>query len=600
MRSDRPTRHSDVEPDARYNSDAIAEALQSLELDYLALNPGASYRGLHDSIVNLLGNEQPTMLLCLHEEHAVAVAHGYAKVTERPMVVAVHSNVGLMHATMALYNAWCDRVPMVVLGATGPLDANQRRPWIDWIHTAVDQAALIRPYVKWDAQALSAQAAVDSLVSGYIRSWTYPCAPVYINLDAAMQEAELPEPARLPEPSRHRPVPPPAPRPESVQSLVAMLEEAQRPLFLIGRVSRQLDAWNQRVDLAERLGAAVLCDLRTGAGFPSEHPCNPAAPGMFLTPSGTELVRRADLIVSLDWIDPAGVLKQAYGDGPVDAKVVSCSMDSVLHNGWSQDHFGLAPVDLEIASHPDLLVQELLGGFAATTNTDREAWPPSDLPGSAPLVSADGTRILIGDLGRAINAALAGQQATFVTLPLGFDGSELRVNHPLDYLGHDGGGGVGAGPGMAVGAALALDGSGRIPVAVLGDGDFLMGNTGLWTASHHELPLLVIISNNSSFFNDEVHQERVALHRGRPVENRWVGQRIDDPPPNLPGLARALGFEAPERVEKLADLTPTLTDAVRRVAAGGRVLVDVRVEAKGYPGGPGPGRSASVAGAAAE
>jgi thiamine pyrophosphate-dependent acetolactate synthase large subunit-like protein len=600
MRSDRPTRTYEVEPDARYNSDAIAQALRSLELDYLALNPGASYRGLHDSLVNLLGNTQPTMLLCLHEEHAVAVAHGYAKVTERPMGVAVHSNVGLMHATMALFNAWCDRVPMVVLGATGPLDANQRRPWIDWIHTAVDQAALIRPYIKWDAQALSAQAAVDSLVSAYVRSWTYPCAPVYVNLDAAMQEGELSEPARLPEPSRHRPVPPPAPRAEAVQSLVAMLEQAERPLFLVGRVSRQLSAWDERIELAERLGAAVLCDLRTGAGFPSGHWCNPAAPGIFLTEAGRELARRADLIVSLDWIDPAGLLKQVYGDDRVEAKVVSCTMDSVLHNGWSQDHFGLAPVDLEIASHPDLLVQELLTALTAVAAPDRAAWPPRDLPSSLPLVGEDGTQILIGDLGRAINDALADQEATLVTLPLGFDGADLKVSHPLDYLGHDGGGGVGAGPGLAVGAALALDGTGRIPVAVLGDGDFLMGNAGLWTASHHQLPLLVIVSNNSSFFNDEVHQERVALHRGRPVENRWVGQRIDDPPADIPGLARALGFDAPERVERLADLGSTLADAVERVAAGSRVLVDVRVGAKGYPGGPGPGRSAAVVAAAAE
>jgi thiamine pyrophosphate-dependent acetolactate synthase large subunit-like protein len=599
MRSDRPTR-SDVEPGARYNSDAIAESLHSLELDYLALNPGASYRGLHDSIVNLLGNDQPTMLLCLHEEHAIAVAHGYAKVTERPMGVAIHSNVGLMHATMALFNAWCDRVPMVVLGATGPLDTNQRRPWIDWIHTAADQAALIRPYIKWDAQALSAQAAVDALVSGYVRSWTYPCAPVYINLDAAMQEGELAEPARLPEPSRHLPVPAPAPRAEAVQSLVAMLEQADRPLFLIGRVSRRLDAWEQRVKLAERLGAAVLCDLRTGAGFPSDHWCNVAAPGMFLTDSGRELVRRADLIVSLDWIDPAGVLKQAYGEDRVDAKVVSCSMDHVLHNGWSQDHFGLAPVDLEIASHPDLLVAELLGALTATTAPERVAWPPNDLPSSPPLVGEDGDRILIGDLARAVNDALADQEATLVSLPLGFDGADLDVSHPLDYLGHDGGGGLGAGPGMAVGAALALDGSDRIAVAVLGDGDFLMGNSALWTASHHRLPLLLIVSNNRSFFNDEVHQERVALHRGRPVENRWVGQRIEDPPADIPGLARALGFESPERVERLADLGQTLRDAVARVADGGRVVVDVRVEAKGYPGGPGPGRSASIAAAAAE
>jgi thiamine pyrophosphate-dependent acetolactate synthase large subunit-like protein len=594
MRADRPTIAFD--PGERFNSDAIAESLRSLGLDYLALNPGASYRGLHDSLVNVLGNEQPTMLLCLHEEHAVAIAHGYAKVAERPMGVALHSNVGLMHATMALFNAWCDRVPMVVIGATGPLDAAERRPWIDWIHTAADQGALIRSYVKWDDQPTSAQAAVEALSQAYIRTWTYPCAPTYVNLDAEMQEAAQTGPVRLPDPARHRPFPPPAPRQEAVTRLVGELASAQRPLLLVGRVSRGDEAWRRRVQLAERLSAPVLCDLKTPAAFPTAHQLNPAAPGTFLSSAGRELIRAADLIVSLDWIDLAGTLKQAYGDEPVGARIVSCTMDFTLHNGWSKDHYGLAPIDLEIESHPDVLVEALLERLREVPAAERNAWPPDDLPRSAPLLGTDGNEILVGDLARALGEALEGREATLVRVPLGFDGADLVVEHPLDYLGHDGGGGVAAGPGLAVGAALALDGTGRLPVAVLGDGDFLMGNSALWTASHHRLPLLVVISDNGSFFNDEVHQERVARQRGRPVENRWVGQRISDPSPDIPLLARSLGFEAPERVEQLDDLAGTLAGAVARVADGGRVLVDVRVGAKGYPGGPPPGgdRSASA------
>jgi thiamine pyrophosphate-dependent acetolactate synthase large subunit-like protein len=144
---------------AEYGSDVVAQTLRALEVPFIALNPGASFRGLHDSLVNFLGNERPQMLLCLHEEHAVAIAQGYAKVTGRPLAVAVHSNVGLMHATMAIFNAWCDRMPVIVIGATGPVDAMRRRPWIDWIHTAADQGALVRSYVKWDAQPASAGAA---------------------------------------------------------------------------------------------------------------------------------------------------------------------------------------------------------------------------------------------------------------------------------------------------------------------------------------------------------------------------------------------------------------------------------------------------------
>src|SRR5476651_556094 len=179
---------------ARFGSDVAAETLRALDIPFVALNPGSSYRGLHDSIVNHLGNERPRMLVCLHEESAVALAHGWAKVTGRPMAAAVHSNVGLMHATMAFFNAWCDRMPMVVLGATGPVDATKRRPWIDWIHTARDQGALVRGYTKWDDQPASPVAAREAVLrAGWIAN-TAPRGPTYINLDAEMQESKLAEP----------------------------------------------------------------------------------------------------------------------------------------------------------------------------------------------------------------------------------------------------------------------------------------------------------------------------------------------------------------------------------------------------------------------
>src|SRR5215472_8277812 len=176
---------------AQFGSDVAADALRALDIPYIALNPGASYRGFHDSIVNYLGNERPQMLLCLHEESAVAIAHGYAKVTGKAMAAAVHSNVGLMHATMAIFNAWCDRMPMVVLGATGPVDTMKRRPWIDWIHTARDQGALIRGYTKWDDQPASPLAAREAILRAGWMANTAPRGPTYVNLDAGMQEEKL-------------------------------------------------------------------------------------------------------------------------------------------------------------------------------------------------------------------------------------------------------------------------------------------------------------------------------------------------------------------------------------------------------------------------
>src|SRR2546430_2476056 len=177
-----------------FGSDVIADTLRALDIVYIALNPGASYRGLHDSLVNYLGNAAPQMLLCLHEESAVAIAHGYAKVTGRAMAAALHSNVGLMHATMAIFNAWCDRMPVLILGATGPVDAMKRRPWIDWIHTAADQGAIIRNFTKWDDQPGSAGAAREAVLRAYWLASTTPCGPTYVNLDAEVQEGKLAAP----------------------------------------------------------------------------------------------------------------------------------------------------------------------------------------------------------------------------------------------------------------------------------------------------------------------------------------------------------------------------------------------------------------------
>ena len=562
------------EPAIGWGSDAIAEILRRLDLPFISLNPGASYRGLHDSLVNYTGNRAPEIVLCLHEEHAVALAHGYAKVTGRPMAVALHSNVGLMHATMALFNAFCDRVPMVVLGATGPLDASRRRPWIDWIHTAADQAALIRDYVRWDDQPGSIPAAIESIVRADQLTRSYPSAPTYVCLDSALQEAPLEMPPRFPDPDRHRPPGLPGPDPRAVREIATALARSKRPLLAVGRVGRDEASWAARVELAERLQCAVLSDLRVGAGFPSEHPLHPAAPGTFLPEPGAALLREADLVLALDWVDLGGTLTQAYGDGPVGARIIAVGNDSALHNGWSKDHFALAPVDLAVAAHPDPTVDALLGVIEPRAATP--GWPPAR---TADQPSVAGERITVSDLARSLRRAIGRRPSCLVRAPLGWSGEDWSVAGPLDYLGQDGGAGLGSGPGMAVGAALALRGSGRLPVAVLGDGDLLMGATALWTAARYRLPLLVVVANNGTYLNDEIHQERVARTRARPVENRWVGQRISDPDPDLAALASSLGLQGIGPIAGHAELDGGLASAVAAVLEGEAVLVDVRVSA---------------------
>ena len=557
----------------------MAELIGRLDLRYLALVPGSSYRGLHDSLVNYNGNRDPRLLVCLHEEHAVAIAHGYAKVTGRPMAVAIHSNVGLMHASMAIYNAWCDRVPMLIIGATGPVDAARRRPWIDWIHTSADQGALIRPYIKWDDQPASVEAALDSLARAYAITRAAPSAPAYVCLDVTLQEQRLPAPPAIPDVRRDRSPRSHGPDAEAVRTTLEFLGQARRPLFLFGRGSRDERDWDRRVALAERYEARVLSDLKNGAVFPTSHPLHPNPPGIFLPAASAALIGAADLILSLDWTDLAGTVSAAAAHGhPAAARIISCTTDSALHNGWSKDSFGREPVDLSVPADPDLLVRALLESAGVET-PGPAGWPAAD---PAPAPSRDPAResgdgIGLHDLAGALRGALAGAPACLVRLPLGWHGADLEAGHPLDFLGMDGGAGIGSGPGMAVGAALALEGSGRLPVAVLGDGDLLMGGTALWTAAHYRLPLLIVVANNSSFHNDVVHQERMARQRGRPVSNSWIGQALSDPEPDLPAFARSLGFHAAGQVRDRAALPAALTEADTAARSGHCVLVDVRV-----------------------
>jgi thiamine pyrophosphate-dependent acetolactate synthase large subunit-like protein len=254
--------------DVVFGSDAIAGMLRSLDIPYIALNPGASYRGLHDSIVNYLGNRTPQMILCLHDEHAVSIAQGYFKASDRMMAAALHSNVGLMHATMPIFNSWCDRSPVLIIGATGAWDAAKRRPWIEWIHTCSDQAQLIRNYTKWDNQPGSVAATGEALLRAAQIAQTAPKGPVYVNLDVSIQEQALESLPPPPDVSRF-PVPQPArPAPELVEQAARLLSEAKNPVMLAGRCSRSLEAWNARVALAEKLNIPVLTHIKLAAAFP--------------------------------------------------------------------------------------------------------------------------------------------------------------------------------------------------------------------------------------------------------------------------------------------------------------------------------------------
>jgi thiamine pyrophosphate-dependent acetolactate synthase large subunit-like protein len=486
---------------------------------------------------------------------------------------------------MAIFNAWCDRMPILILGATGPVDAMKRRPWIDWIHTAADQGAIIRNFSKWDDQPASAGAARESVLRAYWLANTAPCGPTYINLDAEVQEGKLAAPLPPIDAKRYMPPVVTGPSAELVKQAVDLLTGAKKPLILAGRVSRNIDDWNRRVQLAEALDARVCTNLKIGAAFPTDHPLHLGSPATFATDDLIAAVKEADVILSLDWVDLGGTFK-AIG-GPPSGTVIQVSLDQNLHNGWSMDYEGLPAVDLFIPAETDATVAALLAGIGSRAKPKKphlvreHALKPKPAPDS---------EMAAADMANVLRHAVGDRTACLTHVSLSWHGEFWPLRHPLDYIGSDGGGGVGGGPGISVGAALALKGTGRMPIAVCGDGDFMMGCTAVWTAVHYRIPLLIVVANNRSFYNDEVHQERVAVARNRPIDNKWIGQRISDPDIDMATVARGQGASGFGPCRNAAELEKALKEAITVVENGGVAVVDARIL-----GGYSPATAAAMA-----
>ena len=575
-----------------WGSDVAAEMLRRLEIPYIAVEPGASFRGLHDSIVNYLGNEGPELIICNHEEVAVAIAHGYAKYTGRAMAAAVHSTVGLMHATVTIFCAWCDRAPVLILGGTGPMDSTARRPWIDWIHTADAQGELVRDFTKWEHQPASVAAMPEAILRAWQVAHLEPCGPVYVCLDAGLQEQRLATPIVLPDVASYPHPVPPAPEPSAVARAAAMLVAAERPVLLLGHTGGSERGWAATLALAEALGAAVVTDRSSQAAFPTEHPLHQ---GMWRTETqdgAAEAIREADVILAVQRTDVAGALRERHG-APVH--LVNVTLEPYAVRSWSADHQELPAAELTIAASAESAIVAIGAAVIAALRGDAGARKRATERGGRlgersrarraaldaahaaeaakrPMPTARAIAALQVALGpRAADAIVA--QAPHAPWPT----SAWDFSRPKSYLGHDGGAAVGSGPGIAVGAALAARGSGRPVIAVIGDGELLAAPTALWTAAHHGIPVLFVIANNQSYHNDEAHQERVARTRGRNVENRWIGQRMDRPAIDYAALARDLGAVGIGPIEDPDRLPAAYAEALRALDDGHPVLVDVRV-----------------------
>lgn len=554
-----------------WGSDLIADAIADLGFEFAAINPGASYRGLHDSLVNHLDQRVP-LIVCLHEEHAVALAHGWTKVTGRPALAIVHSNVGLMHAVMPLYNAWVDRAPVVLLNAGGPRDAVRRRPWIEWIHSVQDPGALVRPFTKWDDQPGSAAASCDALAEATFIAGVEPKGPTFICLDVADQEdpVEGGRPTVRPLVEARRVVP----CGDAIARVVERLSQASRIVILAGRTTRCESAWAARIDLAERLGAAVFTDIKTAAAFPTAHPQHCDGTTFALDSARQEILRQADAVISLDWIDLEGTLRAANAD----PYLVAASLDVTATRGWVRNGFRQPAADALFPVTSDVLVEALLAALTPKADTGAHWWRDEAADTASQQEASLTDAIAYSEIADAIEDIRAEMPVAITRYPLGWPNDHAVFNHPLDYLGRDGGEGLGSGPGMAIGAALALKDTGRLAIGVIGDGDFMMGATALWTAANLGLPLLLVVAANGVYGNDVVHQERVARTRSRPLESRWIGQRIDEPRIDIAAMARAQGVRHAVCVPT-GKIRPALVEAARYAMTGHPAVVEIEMPA---------------------
>ncbi|MFB3887297.1 MAG: thiamine pyrophosphate-binding protein [Thermodesulfobacteriota bacterium] len=586
--------------DPKFGSDLIVDLMKAFDIEYTALIPGSTFRGIHDSIVNYGGNHNPEVIFCCHEEISVAIAHGYAKAKGRPMAAIVHNIVGLQHASMAIYNAWCDRVPVLVLGGTGPVDTSRRRPWIDWIHTAMVQGNQIRDYVKWDDQPHSLRSVPMSFIRAYRIAMAEPRAPVYLCYDADLQEDPVREKIEIPDLTRFSGHGPVQGSPEALQRAAQLLVNAQSPLIIVENLGRYPKTVDSLIEMAELLAIPVIDKAgnrkANGLNFPNTHPLD-------VTGGGQEFLQEADVILALDVTDLYGSLTalnrttrvSEYVNNP-SGKIIQISMNDMLFHSWAGDCQCLQAVDVPITAEtsvalPELtrLCSQMLGDDqkkkrriqarfnAIKEKHDRLRAKWLDEAQAAAKRKEISLALLALELGETVKKedwVLVNGDANLWTRKL------WNWTQPYQYLGTSGGGGVGYGMGAALGGALAHLGTGKLCIDIQDDGDLLMTSSALWTAAHHKIPLLIVMNNNQSFYNSEKHQIEIAKFRERPVENAGIGTHVDNPPVDFAKMADSYGIYGEGPVRRPEDLRPALQRALKVVKEKRLpALVDVILEA---------------------
>jgi len=574
----------------RPGSDFMVDVIKTLNVEYVAANPGSSFRSLHESVVNYGGNKAPELITCLHEESSVAIAHGYAKAAGKPMAVMAHGSVGFQHAAMGVYNAWCDRVPVIMIGGNG-IDADKRRPGTEWSHSVQDPALLLRDFIKWDDAPGSLQHFAESTVRAYRVATTGQMGPVVIMADIDLQEDAIHgKPPTIP---KLQPALPIQGDTGSLQEAAKLLLNAKNPVIIADRAARNQEGVSALVKLAESLQAPVV-DLGGRMNFPNTH-------HLCLSDLKRSLVRDADVILMLEVADPWGQVntltdpfKTVQSASKPDVKIITIGMNDVSIRSNYQDFQRFLSVEMAIpgeaqASMP-VITEFILKNATAAQKTAFEAR-------REPMKKRWDRQLQDAKEG----AALGWDASPVSTARLAMETFEVIKNEPWclavsdriawarklwpttqyhQMLGGSGGQGVGYGLPASVGAALANKALGRMTVTFQPDGDLLYAPGALWTAAHHKIPLLMVMHNNGGYYQEVMHLQRMASMHNRRTDQAWIGNSLRNPDIDFAKIALGMGVWAEGPIKEPAQLKGALQRALAEVKKGRPALLDVVCQAR--------------------
>jgi acetolactate synthase I/II/III large subunit len=585
-----PAARVDVYTTDRPGSDFMVDVIKTLGFEYVCANPGSSFRGLHESLVNYGGNKAPELLTCCHEESSVAMAHGYAKIEGKPLMIMAHGTVGLQHASMAIYNAFADRVPVyIILGNIA--DGTWRRTDVEWAHSVQDAASMVRDYTKFDDSPVSLTQFAESAVRAYKVMMTPPMEPVVLVADAVLQEEPMSDAdkrtARIPKLTLASA---PAGDSGAVAEVARMLVDAENPVIIAGRVARTPNAIKLLVELAELLQAPVQ-DRRFRMNFPSSHPLY-----------GGGSIATADLVLALEVPDFWNMThsmtpynRMGMESKPITkpgAKLVTIYSGELTQKSNYQDLGRYAEVDVAIAADAEATLPSLIEACkrlvtadrkrafadrgaklaAAAKRTKEQALEQASYGwDSSPITTARVTAELWNQIKNEDWSLLSDVNPFFSNWPTRLWDFEKHHN----YIGGHGAYGVGYGAPAAVGAALANRKYGRLSVNIQCDGDLNYAPGVLWTAAHHHIPLLSIMHNNRAYHQELMYVEDAAARANRGIDKALIGTGITDPNIDYSMMAKAYGMYGAGPISNPNDLGPAIKKAIEVVKKGEPALLDV-------------------------